>query len=80
MSASKRKITNESGKSITILIGPENTILQTHYRGVEWAITPAQWRRLVRESDNTAWSTERGFPISWTCPPYAAYCKYPGRK
>jgi len=74
----QRKITNGSGKTITIMIDPNNTI-QHIYCGVEWAITPAQWRRLVRESDNTAWRTERGATIAWTCYPFAAGCRYPGR-
>ncbi len=75
----RRKITNESGKEITILIAPADTI-QHIWHTVEWTITPSQWRRIVRESDNTAWSTERGATIAWTCYPYAAGCKYPGRK
>ncbi len=79
MSTEKRTITNESGKSITIMIDPANTIQHIH-SAVEWTITASQWRRLVRESDNTAWSTERGATIAWTCYPYAAGCKYPGRK
>ena len=79
MSREKRTITNESGKTITIMIDPADTI--RYIRGeVEWPITAAQWRRLVRESDNTPWSTEHGATIAWTCYPYAAGCKYPGRK
>lgn len=77
MSTEKRTITNESGKTITIMIDPANTNIHS---AVEWIITPAQWRRLVRESDNTAWSTERGAIIAWTCYPYAFLCKHPGRK
>ena len=79
MSKEKRTITNKAGKEITIMIDPADTI-QHIYSGVEWIITPAQWRRLVRESDNTAWSTERGTTIVWTCYPYASRCKHPGRK
>jgi len=74
----QRTITNESGKTIIIMIDPDNT-LQHIYSAVEWTITPAQWRRLVRESDNTAWRTERGATISWTCHPHASDCRYPGR-
>ena len=77
MSREKRTITNESGKSITIMIDPANTNIHS---AVEWIITASQWRRLVRESDNTAWRTERGAIIAWTCYPYALGCKYPGRK
>ncbi len=79
MSREKRTITNESGNEIKIMIDPANTI-QHIYSEVEWKITPSQWRRIVRESDDTAWSTERGATIAWTCYPYAAGCKYPGRK
>ena len=64
-------ITNESGKSITI---------QHIHSAVELTITQAQWRRLVRESDNTVWRTEQGATIAWTCYPYATGCKYPGRR
>ena len=78
MSKEKRTITNESGKSITILIAKADTVC--YGNTVEWAITPAQWRRLVSESDDTSWSTEHGETISFTCYPYAAGCKYPGRK
>jgi len=78
MKTEKRTITNESGKQITLMIDPENTI-QHISSAVEWTITPAQWRRLVRESDNTAWRTERGATIAWTCHPHAAACRYPGR-
>lgn len=78
MKKQKRTITNENGKSITMMIDPENT-LQHIWNEVEWTLTEAQWRRLVRESDNTAWSTERGATIAWTCHPHAANCKYPGR-
>ena len=74
----RRKITNGSGKSLSMMIDPTNTI-QHIYSAVEWTITPAQWRRLVRESDNTAWRTERGATIRFTCHPHAADCKYPGR-
>lgn len=75
----KRTITNESGKAITIMFDPERTYPYI-YSAVEWIITPAQWRRLVRESDNTPWKTERGATIAWTCYPYASGCKHPGRK
>lgn len=78
MSKEKRTIANESGKKITIMIHPWNTIQHIHSE-VEWTITPSQWRRLVRESDNTPWRTERGAIIAWTCYPYAACCKHPGR-
>ncbi len=50
----------------TIMIDPANTT-QHIYSAVEWTITASQWRRLVRESDDTAWSTERGAIIEWTC-------------
>lgn len=79
MSKEKRTITNESGKSITIMIDPANTT-QHIYSAVEWTITASQWQRIVRESDNTAWSTERGATIEWTCYPYVHACKFPGRK
>lgn len=75
----KRIITNGSGKSIIMMIDPAKTI-QHIWHTVEWTITPSQWRRIVRESDNTAWSTERGATIAWTCYPHAASCKYPVRK
>ena len=74
----RRKITNGSGKTITMMIDPAATT-QHIYSAVEWTITPAQWRRIVRESDNTAWTTERGAIIAWTCYPHAAGCRYPGR-
>ena len=77
MSKEKRTITNESGKSITIMIDPANTNI---HGAVEWMITASQWRRLVRESDNTPWRTGLGSTIAWTCYPYAAGCKYPGRR
>jgi len=83
MSKEKRTITNEYGKTITIMIDPENTAPH-NYDGnqneVEWVITPAQWHRLVRESDTTAWHTEDGATILWWCDPYAAGCRFPGRK
>ena len=79
MSKEKRTITNESGKTITIMIDPADAI--QYIRGeVEWPITAAQWRRLVRESDITAWRTERGATIAWTCYPSASGCKHTGRK
>ena len=61
------------------MIDPKDTC-QHIYCEVEWTITASQWRRLVRESDNTPWRTERGAIIAWTCYPYAAGCKHPGRK
>ena len=67
MKTERRTITNESGKQITMLINPENTI-QHIYSAVEWTISPSQWRRLVRESDNTTWRTERGAVIEFHCP------------
>ena len=78
MSKQKRTITNGSGKQITMLIDPSNTNMHIHNE-VEWTLTEAQWSRIVRESDNTAWSTERGAVIRFTCAPHAADCKYPGR-
>jgi len=75
----KRIITNETGKEIAIMINPERTI-QHIYNVVEWTITPAQWRRLVRESDYTAWMTESGATIVWMCYPHASGCMFPGRK
>lgn len=78
MSAEKRTITNESGKQITMMIDPANTN-QHIYNQVEWTLTESQWKRISRESDNTAWSTEKGATIRFTCPPHAAGCKYPGR-
>ena len=90
MNPEKRTITNKSGKAITIMIDPENTIQHIPGLAEEWTITASQWRRLVRESDNTAWrtersdntpwSTERGATIAWTYYPYVAGCKHPGRK
>jgi len=77
MSREKRTITNESGKSITIMIDPEDAI--QHINSIEWTVTAAQWFRLVRESDNTVWRTEDGAVIEWTCHPVAYGCKYPGR-
>ena len=74
----KRTITNENGKSITMMIDPENTN-QHIYNEVEWTLSESQWRRLVRESDNTAWQDERGAVIRFTCLPHAANSKYPGR-
>ena len=79
----KRTITNEYGKSITIMIDPKDTGPH-NYDGneneVEWTISPSQWRRLVRESDSTQWRDEQGAYILWWCDPYAAGCRYPGRK
>ena len=80
MNPEKRTITNKSGKAITIMIDPADTIQHIPGLAEEWTITASQWRRLVRESDNTPWSTERGATIAWTCYPYAAGCKHPGRK
>ena len=75
MSKQKRTITNESGKRITMMIDPEDTI-QHIWNEVEWTISPAQWRRLVRESDgDTTWRTERGATIRFTCLPHATNCK-----
>ena len=79
MSTEKRTITNESGKSITIMIDQANTTQHIPGFAVEWTITASQWRRLVRESDNTAWRTERGATIAWTCYPFASGSKHPGR-
>jgi hypothetical protein len=62
MSTEKRTITNESGKSITIMIDPANTNQHIHNE-VEWTLTEAQRKRIRRESDNTAWRTERGAVI-----------------
>lgn len=78
MSMEKRTITNESGKSITMKIDTANTN-QHMYNEVEWTLTESQWKRIVRESDDTAWSTESGATILFTCSPHAADCKYPGR-
>lgn len=78
MSTEKRTITNESGKSITLLIDPADTN-QHIYNKVEWTLSESQWKRIVRESDNTSWSTEKGATILFTCAPHAAGCKYPGR-
>jgi hypothetical protein len=78
MSTGKRTITNESGKSITMMIDPANTNRHIHNE-VEWTLTEAQWKRICRESDNTAWRDERGATIRFACPPHAAGCKYPGR-
>ena len=77
MSREKRTITNESGKSITIMINPEN--VTRHVHSIEWTITAAQWRRLVRESDFTPWHDEDGTTIEWTCYSIAYGCKCPGR-
>lgn len=67
MKTERRTITNESGKQITMLINPENTI-QHIYSKVEWNISPSQWRRLVRESNgNMTWRTERGTVIEFHC-------------
>ncbi len=74
----RRKITNGSGKTIMMMIDPANTTLHT-YAKVRWALTKSQWRRLVRESDTTAWTTEFGATIVFDCPPFAAGCRYPGR-
>ena len=65
MKRQKRTITNESGKSINMMIDPENTN-QHIYNEVEWTLSEAQWRRLVRESDNTPWRTERGAVIRFS--------------
>lgn len=78
MSTEKRTITNESGKAIDMMIDPANTF-QHNYMSVEWILSKAQWKRLVKESDNSAWRTEGGSVIRFTCDPYAAECKYPGR-
>lgn len=78
MSIEKRTITNESGKTLTMMIDPANTI-QHIYGEVEWTVSESQWKRLVKESDNTAWSDERGAFIRFTCLPYAGGCRYPGR-
>ena len=68
MSKQKRTITSERGKRITMMIDPEDTN-QHIYSEVEWTISPAQWRRLVRASDdNTTWRTERGAVIKFHCP------------
>lgn len=79
MKTEKRTITNESGKTITMMIDPANTN-QHIYNSVEWMISPKQWKRIVGESDNTSWKTEIGATIKFTCHPFAADCKYPGRK
>lgn len=71
MSTEKRTITNESGKSITMMIDHASTN--------EWTLTESQWKRICRESDNTAWRDERGAFVRFTCHPHAADCKYPGR-
>lgn len=75
---SKRTITNESGKTLTMMIDPANTI-QLLYGEVEWTVSESQWKRICRESDNTAWSDECGAVIRFTCLPYAGGCRYPGR-
>jgi len=74
----KRKITNGSGKTIIMMINPNNTTQHT-YDKVRWSLTPYQWKRLVRESDTTAWTTEFGATILFDCPPFTAGCRYPGR-
>ena len=78
----KMTITNEYGKKLSFWIDPEN-MSPHNFDGnsdeVEWTITASQWRRLVRESDNTAWHTEDGATILWWCYPHAAACRYPGR-
>ena len=79
MKTELRTITNGNGKTINLRIAPSDTT-QHIWHTVEWTITASQWRRIVRESDDTAWSTERGATVAWTCYPYAAGCKYPGRK
>lgn len=78
MSKEKRTITNASGKSLAMMIDPASTN-QRIYNEVEWTLTGSQWKRICRESDNTAWHTERGATIRFSCPPHAAGCKYPGR-
>lgn len=78
MSIEKRRITNDNGKTLTMMIDPENTN-QYIYGEVEWTLSDSQWKRLVKESDNTAWRDERGAFIRFTCHPYAADCRYPGR-
>ena len=78
MSKEKRTITNESGKQISIMIDPAQTN-QHIWNSVEWTVTDSQWKRIVAESDNTFWTTEKGAVITFTCHPYAADCKYPGR-
>ena len=74
----RRTITNESGKQITLMIDPNNTTQHT-YAKVRWTLTKSQWRRLVRESDNTVWKTEFGATILFDCHPLIAGCRYPGR-
>ncbi len=78
MSKETRTITNESGKQITMRIDPAHTLAHSHM-DVVWTVSPAQWKRLVRESNHGAWSTERGAILRFTCHPYAANCKYPSR-
>jgi hypothetical protein len=70
MKKQKRTITNESGKSINMMIDPENTN-QHIYSRVEWNVSESQWKRICRASDgnNTTWRTERGAVIEFHCPP-----------
>ena len=74
-----RTITNESGKTIKLMIDPATTLQHIHNE-VEWYVSESQWKRLVRESNNTLWRTEKGAIVKFTCFPHAADCKYPGRK
>lgn len=75
----KRTITNGNGKTIYMMIDPANTI-QCSNTKVEWKLNKGQWYRIVAESDNSAWTNEDGLTVTFTCPPYASECKYPGRK
>ena len=77
MKTEKRTITNGNGKTITMMMAPSDT--QHTPSEVRWSLTKSQWQRIVRESDNTAWTTESGATILFDCPPFAADCKYPGR-
>ena len=76
----KRWITNGNGKTITMMILPENTI-ECSNNHVEWKVSQNQWYRLVAESDNTQWKNETGKTVLFTC---TAECRtavrYPGMR
>ena len=68
MKTERRTITNESGKQITLMIDPENT-LQHIWNEVEWTISPSQWKRICAAGGgDTTWRTERGAVIEFHCP------------
>jgi len=74
----KRTITNGKGKTLDMMVEPENTI-QGVERHIQWKISKGQWYRLVAESDNTAWMTKDFFTVLFTCPEMKQYSiKYPG--